>query len=459
MAKNPKLKIKENSSFRDPSGVIYYQNNKVFRKVFNSYKENFVFFENSGLSKALVGKKLLLGYKKTNITSNQQKIYLTLSVPKIPHISYPYEWTFPQLKAAALLTLEIQKNALNHSMTLKDASAYNVQFLGFSPIFIDHLSFEKLNQGPWIAYGQFCRHFLGPLLLMGYVDQRLNCLLKNYIDGIPLDLVSKLLPKKTYLNPGIFSHIHLHSKNQKKFANRSTKVKKINLHNQLAIIDNLESIISNLQPKADKTEWGDYYEFTNYSDKSFKHKKTIVSSLLDKTKPKKVLDLGANNGEFSKLASKKNIYTVSLDLDPVAVEKNYIKSVKDKDNFLLALISDLTNPTPSIGWDLKERKSFINRADFDTVFALALIHHICISNNVPFSLFAKFLQRLGKYLIVEFIPKSDSKVQILLSTRTDIFDRYSQDEFENEFSKYFMILDKIPISKSERTIYLMKVKK
>jgi len=462
MAANKKPINYEPSSFRDPSGVIYYQDNTVFRQVNPSFQPHLDTLFTSGLFDTLTQEGMLLPHtrlKKPQLPG----AYATFRTEKLPFISYPYEWTFSQLKDAALLTLTLQKTALEHGMTLKDASAYNVQFLNDKAVFIDLLSFEIYESGkPWVAYRQFCQHFLGPLLLMSLVDIRLAQLLRVYIDGIPLDLVSKLLPKHTYLSLPIASHIHLHARNQQKFAAARDKAPTQSLGlsklAQLGIIDSLQTLIQSLTYGDKNTEWGEYYTFTNYSDEAFLNKKRLVEKYLERIKPQTVWDIGANTGEFSRVASQKGIFTVSSDLDPVAVEKNYLYVKHHQQKNLLPLIIDLTNPSPALGWANIERASLIERGPADLVMALALIHHMAISNNVPFTQIAEFCRRIGKALIIEFVPKSDSQVQKLLATRQDIFDSYSQENFEQQFSNFFKIVEKTAIPESQRTLYLMTAK-
>lgn len=457
----------EPSSFRDPSGFVFYQNNRVFRQVNNSYKTELDTLFTSGLFEKLVTKKYLLQHTKVSsqagirIPVGKNTAYALFEAQKIPFISYPYEWSFSQLKDAALLTLQIQKLALEYDMSLKDASSYNIQFFEGKPIFIDLLSFEHYEAGkPWVAYRQFCQHFLGPLLLMSMVDVGLGKLLQTYIDGIPLGLVSKLLPKKSYLSFGIVSHIHLHAQNQEKYAssakvsnNTSLSLNKVAL---LGIIDSLESLIKKTKYESRSTEWGEYYTFTNYSDTAFKKKRQLVKQFLNLIHPKIVWDIGANTGEFSRVASESGIFTVASDYDHLAVEKNYLRAQKNKEQNILPLVIDLTNPSPAIGWASSERKSFMERGPADLVLALALIHHLAISNNLPFSYIANFCSKIGTAVIIEFVPKSDSQVQKLLQTRKDIFVKYTQEDFEKEFSKKFKIVKKSVISGSKRTLYLMK---
>ena len=445
------------SSFRDPSGFLFFHDNEIFRQINSIYKSKYDHLMNSGLYENLVNKGFLIPHEEVDMPPPDPKnVYKIIKPEKITHISYPYEWSFSQLKNAALLTIEIQKIAMNFNMILKDCSAYNIQFQNGKPVLIDSLSFEKYIEGQtWQAYRQFCQHFLSPLALMCYKDIRLGQLLRIYIDGIPLDLTSKLLPTHTKMMFSLLSHIHLHAKSQKYYEDKNIKIKnrKMNKNSFMGLIESLHSATKkmNWQPKG--TEWAEYYSDTNYSESAFEEKKIIVSNFLEKIKPKFVWDLGANMGIFSRIPSKKGIQTISFDIDPAAVEKNYLKCVEENENRILPLLLDLTNPSSSIGWENQERLSFMQRGPVDVIFSLALVHHLAISNNIPFDRMAQFFAKICKFLLIEFVPKSDSQVSRLLKNRDDIFSDYTQEKFEEEFNKYFTILESIRLKDSKRIIY------
>lgn len=189
---------------------------------------------------------------------------------------------------------------------------------------------------------------------------------------------------------------------------------------------------------------------------AFEEKKKIILQFLDAIKPENVWDLGGNVGIFSRLASDRGIQTISFDIDPAAVEKNYLELKKNDEKHILPLILDLTNPSPGIGWENTERKSLIDRGPTDTAFALALIHHLAISNNLPFDKIANFFKMICANLVIEFVPKSDSQVQRLLSTREDIFNEYTEEQFKRIFSKYFTIRDEVKLGDSERKLFRME---
>jgi hypothetical protein len=445
---------------RDPSGFIFFCEGRIYRQINNIYKENYDLLIGSGLYKRLVDNALLIPHKEADIKlAENNDAYKVLEPEVIPFISYPYEWCFSQLKDAALTTIGIQKIALEFGMSLKDASAYNIQFRKGAPLLIDTLSFEKYREGePWVAYRQFCEQFLGPLALMSYRDIRLNQLLQLYLDGIPLDLSSSILPLRTYFRPSLLSHIHLHARSQKYFSKEEIILNrnKMTRLGFIAIIENLGAVVESLKFCPKGSLWSGYYSDASYFPDAFNHKKQIVAGFLEKVNVKSVWDFGANIGLFSCIASSRGTETVSFDLDPYVVEKSYLQCVKNKEKNLLPLVMDVTNPSPSLGWDNKERMSLQQRGPVDAVFALALIHHLVFAHNLPLSKIASFFCKLCNYLIIEFVPKSDPQVKQMLSSREDTFGEYGQYNFETEFRRYFNLQESVKIINSERTIYLMK---
>jgi ribosomal protein L11 methylase PrmA len=285
-------------------------------------------------------------------------------------------------------------------------------------------------------------------------------LLRVNIDGIPLDLASHLLPSRTRLNLGLATHIHLHAQAQRKYADKQARAegRKLSRMALLGLIDNLESTTRKLAWKPSGTEWADYYAATNYTDASLEHKAELVTNYLEKAHSITVWDLGANTGRFSRLASDRGVPTIAFDIDPAAVEVNYLECRRRDERCMLPLLSDLTNPSPAIGWQNRERQSLFERGPCDTALALALIHHLAIGNNLPFDRIVDFLADICRALIIEFVPKTDSQVQRLLATREDIFPGYTKERFEQAFSVRFAILASSRVRDSERTIYLMELR-
>jgi hypothetical protein len=344
-------------------------------------------------------------------------------------------------------------------MVLKDASAFNVEFIGARPVFIDTLSFEAYAEGePWVAYRQFCQHFLAPLELRAHVHPATGLLSRTFLDGVPLDVASAMLPKTSRLRPSAMLHIHAHGRAQQKYADAggSAQTRSVSKQSQFALLDSLRSAVQRCGWEPKGTEWADYYDATNYRDCSMEHKTQLVGQFLDQVEPSVVWDLGANTGRFSRLAVDRGAYTVAFDVDPAAIEKAYLDCRGSAGTGMLPLVMDLMNPTPDLGWELSERDSFVGRGKPDVVLALALVHHLAIANNVPLERIARLLGSLAPWLVIEFVPKSDSQVQRMLSSRRDIFDTYDRDGFELAFEEYFRVEHVVDLDECERVVYLMR---
>lgn len=450
-------------SFRDPSGFVFTRGGVIHRQVNTIHREEYDRLQSSGLYDALVGRGLLIPHTEVDLAAAAASgAYKVLRPEPVEFIAYPYEWCFSQLKDAALATLEIQDLALQHGMSLRDASAFNIQFHRGRPIFIDTLSFEAVPQGrPWVAYRQFCQQFLAPLALMSLVDVRMGQLSRVHLDGVPLDLASTLLPRTTRLRPGLLMHLHAHAKSQSQHAGDVSSAQKVRTRQVSdralrGLVDNLRSTIQRLDWQPQQTEWVDYYAGDSYSEAAFQHKTALVTKFVEQVAPHTAWDLGANTGRHSRIASDAGAFTVAFDVDPGAVEVGYRQMKAEGQERLLPLILDLTNPSPAIGWDNGERLSLAQRGPVDLVMALALIHHLAISNNVPLERIARSLAQLGSSHIIEFVPKSDPKVQVLLASRPDIFPDYHLEGFEAAMTKHFTVEQKEPVQGTDRTLFLLR---
>ncbi|MCR4328315.1 MAG: SAM-dependent methyltransferase [Patescibacteria group bacterium] len=449
-----------NTSFRDPSGFVFRRDGKVHRKVQSEYVPQYDLLMSSGLYHDLIDRGVLVRHEEISRDADGG---ITLLPEQIPFISYPYERCFSEMKDAALCMLDVARRALDFGMVLKDASAYNIQFFHGRPIFIDTLSFEEYQKGsPWIAYRQFCEHFLAPLALMSFGDVRLGRLWRIYPEGIPLDLAVSLLPFRTSFHPSLLLHLRLHARFQRRTvrghyicADSSTRGK-IDARQLISILESLRNAISALQYRPVLQGWSDYYEVTNnYSSESFHDKKVVIESWIDEINPNLVWDIGANTGCFSRCASKKGIVTISFDYDTDCVESNYLSVKTHREDNILPLILDICNPSPGIGWAGKEWSSLVERGPADMLLALALVHHLAIGRNIPLSMIAEYFSNLCKYTIVEFAPKQDSNVQKLLSGRKDIFPEYHERGFEKSFGEYFTIVSRHKVEGSSRILYLL----
>jgi ribosomal protein L11 methylase PrmA len=440
---------------------LFVQDGTLYRQVNQSYRQHYDLLQNSGLYKELVSCGLLIPHEEVSLASPSQTAYKTLKPEVIPFVSYPYEWSFSQLQDAALATLQVQKLALVFGVSLKDASAYNMQFKAGKPVLIDTLSFERYAEGaPWVAYRQFCQHFLGPLALMSRVDVRLGQLFRVHIDGVPVDMANRLLSWQKYFSFGLLIHLHAHALAQRRFSAKpcATDLRQVSRSGLFGLIDSLETTVRKLRWQPPQTEWAKYYSNTNYEAAAFQEKAQIVAKWLDKMvpAPRCVWDFGANTGHFSRLANQRGSFTVSMDGDPGCVEMNYKECCRQGETQLLPLLVDMTNPSAALGWQNQERMSLLDRGPADLVLALAIVHHLAISNNLPLSKIAEFFSRCCKRLVIEFVPRTDLQVQKMLGTREDIFGGYTRQAFEHEFSQVFSLRERAPIVGSGRTLYLME---
>jgi hypothetical protein len=391
------------------------------------------------------------------IEDDQSDCFKIIKPLQIPFLNYAWEWSFEQLKDAALATLEICLTALEHRMILKDATHLNIQFVNGRAQLIDTLSFDFYEEGnEWIAYRQFCECFLNPLLLAGYCGLEVHKMLRAWPEGIPAAITSSLLPFRSKLKLSVLLHVHLQAKVTSRKTNATNENKKKHLSSaQLKnILLHLISCIEKLKYPEQTSTWSNYYTETIISQDYLLNKKEIIRNWLNETEYKSAIDYGANNGEFSALCSKES-FIVAADFDSRCIDELYVNLKNKSERNILPLVLDLSQPSPSTGWNNEEQQSFLSRKYFDLGLALALIHHLAIGKNIPLKMIASLFADSVNRLIIEFVPKSDLKVTDMMRQREDIFDDYTKEEFEKEFSNYFVIVKKEIVSGSERTLYFM----
>ena len=458
-------------SFRDPRGFVFRRDGELFRHVDATAAEDYDRFETSGLRSALHERGLLIPHEEEPALAAERGAARVLRPEPVPFVSYPYEWSFSQLRDAALLTLLLQETAMDHGMSLRDASAYNVQFHRGRPIMIDTLSFEALPEGrPWVAYRQFCQHFLAPLALMSYRDVRLGLALRDHLDGVPLDLAASLLPRRAQARPPLQLHVFLHARSQRRHradgaspaaqsAGQRDGRRGFGVQAFRGLLDSLRKGVQGLDVPDAVGAWADYEaEATHYAESARRRKEEVVAAWIERTAPASVWDLGANVGRFSRMASTRGIDTVACDLDAAAVDRNYVAARREGDEHLLPLVMDLTNPSPGLGWDGRERASLADRGPADLALGLALIHHLAIGNNVPVPMVLRTFGSLARRAVIEFVPKSDEKVRTLLATREDVFPDYTEDGFRAAAAEVFEIEDREALPDSDRVLYLVRAR-
>ena len=456
------------SSYRDPSGSVFTNEGVIYRVIYEAYRTCYQRLMGSGLYASLTEKGFLLNHQELGkiaiplpeplrAGTHAGRVFRVIRPTVIPFISYPYEWSFSQLKDAALTTLDIALESLEYGMVLKDASPFNIQFFLGKPVHVDTLSFELYEEGePWVAYRQFCEEFLGPLVLAATADARLLRLSATHLNGIPLDLVSRLLPLTAKLKSGILIHILAHAKSQKRYADRPLPTLKRGLRKIefQALLTNLKKTVLGLKPGTSESFWDSYYTRYRYSANAQGSKERIVRTLLEKMKGSVVWDLGANLGVYSRIAAQHAALVVAMDMDVVSIDSMYRTCQQQGQKRILPLVMDLTNPSPSIGWNQEERLSLLDRGPADSVLALALLHHLAISSNVPMFMIAKFLKRIcSSSLIVEFVPPGDPQVTRMLERRKDGVPDYTRESFELAFQQYFTLRSVTSVRDTRRAIY------
>lgn len=439
-------------SFRDPSGFVFRQDGIYYRRIQPQYLDDYRALRSLGLYERLTAERLLVPHEEL---AGGPDGGLTIRPEQIPFITYAYEWCFSQLRDAALLTLQVQEQALAHDMVLKDATPFNVQLLGGRPILIDTLSFERLVPGaPWTAYRQFCEMFLAPLALMACRDVTLGRLLAIHLDGIPLETACRLLPLRSRFSVHRFIHLFAHARSQR-LASRleGPPKRRVSRHGLVALVDSLRSAVESLTWRPRRHEWLDYYATCSYDDEAQRAKMAATAEALTELSPAVVWDFGANTGRYARLATERSIMAVAMDCDAGCVESMYRDARSRGDTHLVPLVIDLRNPTPALGWRNRERMSLSERGPADLGLAMALVHHLAIAGNIPLDEIVGFLHRHARAVLVEWVPKEDRMVQRLLRTRTDIFPDYERARFETLLSSLFVIERTILIPGSHRVMY------
>jgi len=380
-----------------------------------------------------------------------------VSQPTLPFVTYPYEWSFGMLQSAALLQLELVEFSLNRGAMLKDATPYNVQFTNTQPCFIDLGSFERYEQGrPWNAFTQFCNLFFHPLLLEAFVGVAFQSWLRSSLEGISARAVSQCLPLHAKLRPIIFTNVLL----QSFLSGRIGSATPVELGvkpvvSKSAIVRHvrqLRDFVAGLKPKKRTSEWSTYAEQNSYGAIARAQKLAFVEETVLRLRPVTIWDLGCNTGDYAMLASQHSFSVVAMDADPMLVETLYQRA-RATGASVLPLVMDVTNPSPDQGWNQRERRGLADRGPADLVLALALVHHVRLRGNVPVGHFVRWLARIARHCVVEFVPKSDPAARRLLAWRDDVYDDYDEQQFEAALSERFVIQTKHRLPDSERVLY------
>lgn len=452
----------DGASFRDPSGHVFLQDGRVFRTVTAYGAPNYEVVRDSGCLEKWIDKGLVVKTTQApaDITPPENALYC-LEHQCLPFISYPYEWSFYQLKDAALLHLDLQIDALKYGLVFSDASAYNVQFIDNRPVFIDVLSLRPYQEGEfWGGHQQFCEQFLNPLLLRSLFDVPHNDWYRGHLNGIPTADIAKMLKWHHFFSWNVLTNVKMLSALQHGALDKKTtdlkdiKQKKLSQNGYKSILINLRDWIKTRHPHGSKkTTWSDYDKDNSYSSREEEKKHAAIARFSQQHSPNTLIDMGCNTGAFSQTALENNTTRViGFDFDTRAVEKAYMRSREQKLS-LLPLYMDAVNPSPAQGWNMAERQSLTERANADALIALAFLHHLVIGKNIPLEGAVKWLIDFAPCGIIEFVPKNDPMVERMLALREDIFPYYTQETFEQALKKHAKITHVEQVSESGRTLF------
>lgn len=447
-------------SYRDPSGHVFDAGDHVLRSVRPPAAQEFDQVKQTGLLDRLVAEGTLLPFEVVDrelLAEQEPDAVQVLRHPRLGFISHPYEWSFPGLRVAALLHLDIQLTALQAGVTLSDASAYNLQFVGCKPIFIDHLSFRPYRDGEfWAGHRQFCDQFLNPLLFTALTGVPFQAWYRGSLDGLPSREVSPLLPRSKMLSRRMLLHVYLLGRLQGESTRRSAV--------QLAgaglprprfrkTLEDLREWVAGLEPKGSRfTEWSDYADNTSYGQAESDAKRAFVREFVIATKPGMLWDLGCNTGDFSVVALGAGAGTVvGFEFDHGALDTAFRRATREGLS-LLPLHLDAANPSPDQGWGERERAGLSARRSADGVLALALVHHLAISRNVPLAEVVAWIVSLAPSGVIEFVPKADPMVQRLLALRADVFEDYDEAHFLSALEVGGRVVKTVRVTESGRLL-------
>lgn len=448
-------------SFRDPAGSVHVVGSRVFRTVSHRAVADFESVERGGLYTRLVSEGRLVPHRRLDGAEAVALGFdapVVLEHPRLPFVSWPYEWPFPALKAAALFHLDVHLDALAEGFTLSDASAFNVQFRGPDAVFLDTLSFRPYRDGEyWLGHRQFCEQFLNPLLMHSLAGVSHVPWYRGALEGIPSTDLAVLLGPQHWLSWNVVAHVLLQARFQRastrKGAARATSTRKLPLEGLLAMLRGLRSWIRRLEPAGPKrTAWSDYARANSYLPAEEQAKREFIGRFVGRHRPETVWDLGCNTGDYSVAALEAGARRViGFDLDHVVAGSAFERARREHLDFL-PLVLDAANPSPSQGWAQQERPGLRERADADAVLALAFVHHLAIARNVPLERLVDWIVDLAPAGVLEFVPKTDPMVQELLRLREDIFDRYGEEHFLECLRRRAEVLETARVSASGRVL-------
>jgi SAM-dependent methyltransferase len=458
----------EPGSFRDPGSAVFTVGDKVLRGLSGPSAADYDRLTGTSFFPRLMAAGRIVGttdYQGEAPPSPRGDPWVRiLEHERVPVVSYPYEWPFAMLREAAALHLDVVAAALDENMSLKDGTAYNVQFFGSRPTFIDVGSFEPAS-GPWPGYRQFCQTMLFPLMIQAYLGTPFQPLLRGAVDGLKPSDVAGMFTGLRRLRKGVLRNVTLHSMLERRVSTGSEQVKTelrasgFSTDVAKATVKNLAKLVGGLDVPRRSSTWSDYRDTCSYTDADAEAKRGFVRSALATGESGLVLDLGANDGAYSQLAAEQADYVVAVDSDEMVIDALYRRLRSDGSDNILPLVMNLVDPSGGIGWRNRERAPFHERVHPDVVLALALVHHVAIAANVPLPEVVSWLRSFGGRVVVEFVHPDDVQVRRLLANKAaGLFDDYQRGAFERLLAEQFLVHEQQRLPNGTRTLYLAEPK-
>ena len=455
----------ESGSFRDRSARVFYCDGLIYRAIDASALEEWVWVSSRPFFKEAMNAQRII--PTTLVTTEKSLLrdsgYIaTLQHKRVPLITWPYEWCFSMLRDAALLQLQLMEGSLQDDCILKDASPYNFQFQGTQPVFIDTPSIVRLNPGtPWEGYRQFCQMFLYPLMLQAWKGVHFQPWLRGSLEGILPEQFARMLSWLDLFRSGAITHVWLHARLQAVAETPVSTASSLQAHgfNKQMIQNNiarLTRLVTHLQWKAARSVWSDYDNVEGPVSRDGHQKEQFVNRVCASGHWKTVWDLGCNQGRYARIAAKHAEVVVAMDADHLTIDRLYRALREEKNHIIVPLVTDLSDPSPGLGWRGQERSPLQHRSRPDLVLCLALIHHLVIGRNLLLSDVVCWLASLQATVVIEFIDRGDEQVQRLLRNRTDVFIDYSREEFLRLIEKHFVVQEQFGLPSGTRTLFRLR---
>ena len=456
----------DSGSFRDRDGRVYLCGDRVIRGLSEAALADWRKLEGTEFFRRFTESGRIVATRELSLDEvplpeeEKQRWAGFLEHDRVPAVSYAYEWSFSMLREATVLTLDLLEAAIGEGMTLKDATPYNVQFVGGKPVFIDIPSFETLQAGStWAGYRQFCEMFLFPLMLQAYKGIDFQPMMRSRIDGVDLQTMSRLFGLRDRFRKGALSHVWLQAKLDSKYGSTRRDVKselKSAGFGKELILANLRKtrkLVKRLSWDGKGSEWGGYEEFHNYSESDHALKEAFIDECVRDSGAATVWDIGANTGQFARIAGQHARQVLAMDIDHFAVERMFLHNREEGVGNILPLVQNVCDPSPNWGWRNSERRDLASRAKPDLVLCLALIHHVVITANVPLDEFIEWLASLTDQLVIEYVSRADDKVETLLRNKEDKYGDYSRENLEKALGRFYEVRKKQALESGNRYLY------